>query len=390
MIDEKNYKFTYLLNNIFLIIFILAVSSFSLAKNLCKSDCEQTYKIITEDLSYPWGLAFLDETRIVVSERSGSLKLIDGESIQNLETGLQVSFSGQVGLLDIRKSPSYEQDQFLYLTYSKRKQGLSTTALVRFKIESNRITNIEEIFEALPYVGSSIHYGSRITFDESGHIFLTVGDRFNYTTASRIVDVFAADPQRLDNHLGKTIRLNLDGSIPKDNPFIGLPDALPEIFTYGHRNPQGIYYNLDDSQVYVVDHGPKGGDEINQLIEGRNYGWPVITYDKDYNNEKVGVGAQYSDMELPLYYWDPSVAPSSLLIYNGENSPNWQSSWFVTTLREKTLLRFTKSGSKFVEERLYQNEFGRIRKIETSPTGDLFLLTDGSEGSLIKILGKSR
>ena len=390
MIDEKNYKFTYLLNNIFLIIFILAVSSFSLAKNLCKSDCEQTYKIITEDLSYPWGLAFLDETRIVVSERSGSLKLIDGESIQNLETGLQVSFSGQVGLLDIRKSPSYEQDQFLYLTYSKRKQGLSTTALVRFKIESNRITNIEEIFEALPYVGSSIHYGSRITFDESGHIFLTVGDRFNYTTASRIVDVFAADLQRLDNHLGKTIRLNLDGSISKDNPFIGLPDALPEIFTYGHRNPQGIYYNLDDSQVYVVDHGPKGGDEINQLIEGRNYGWPVITYDKDYNNEKVGVGAQYSDMELPLYYWDPSVAPSSLLIYNGENYPNWQSSWFVTTLREKTLLRFTKSGSKFVEERLYQNEFGRIRKIETSPTGDLFLLTDGSEGSLIKILGKSR
>ena len=387
---KKNYKFTHLLNNIFLIIFILAVSSFSLAKNLCKSDCEQTYKIITEDLSYPWGLAFLDETRIVVSERSGSLKLIDGESIQNLETGLQVSFSGQVGLLDIRKSPSYEQDQFLYLTYSKRKQGLSTTALVRFKIESNRITNIEEIFEALPYVGSSIHYCSRITFDESGHIFLTVGDRFNYTTASRIVDVFAADPQRLDNHLGKTIRLNLDGSILKDNSFIGLPNALPEIFTYGHRNPQGIYYNLDDSQVYVVDHGPKGGDEINQLIEGRNYGWPVITYGKDYNNEKVGVGAQYSDMELPLYYWDPSVAPSSLLIYNGENYPNWQSSWFVTTLREKTLLRFTKSGSKFVEERLYQNEFGRIRKIETSPTGDLFLLTDGSKGSLIKILGKSR
>ena len=388
---KKNYKSTYLLNNIFFtVIFILAVSSFSLAKNLCKSDCEQTYEIITDDLSYPWGLAFLDETRIVVSERSGSLKLIDGESIQNLETGLQVSFSGQGGLLDIRKSPSYEQDQFLYLTYSKRKQGLSTTALVRFKIESNRITNIEEIFEALPYVGSSIHYGSRITFDESGHIFLTVGDRFNYTTASRIVDVFAADPQRLDNHLGKTIRLNLDGSIPKDNPFVGLSDALPEIFTYGHRNPQGIYYNLDDSQVYVVDHGPKGGDEINQLIEGRNYGWPVITYGKDYNNEKVGVGAQYSDMEPPLYYWDPSVAPSSLLIYNGENYPNWQSSWFVTTLREKTLLRFTKSGSKFVEERLYQNEFGRIRKIETSPTGDLFLLTDGSKGSLIKILGKSR
>ena len=369
---------------------MLVVPSFSLAKNLCKSDCEPNYEIITDDLSYPWGLAFLDETRIVVSERSGSLKLIDGESIQNLETGLQVSFSGQVGPLDIRKSPSYEQNQFLYLTYSKRKQGLSTTALVRFKIESNRITNIEEIFEALPYVGSSIHYGSRITFDESGHIFLTVGDRFNYTTASRIVDVFAADPQRLDNHLGKTVRLNLDGSIPKDNPFVGLSDALPEIFTYGHRNPQGIYYNSDDSQVYVVDHGPKGGDEINQLIGGGNYGWPVITYGKDYNNEKVGVGAQYLDMEPPLYYWDPSVAPSSLLIYNGENYPNWQSSWFVTTLREKTLLRFTKSGSKFVEERLYQNEFGRIRKIETSPTGDLFLLTDGGKGSLIKILGKSR
>ncbi len=387
---KKNYRSKYLLNNIFLTILILAAPSFSLAKNLCESNCEPDYEIITDDLSYPWGLAFLDETRIVVSERSGSLKLIDGESIQNLETGLQVSFSGQGGLLDIRKSPSYEQDQFLYLTYSKRKQGLSTTALVRFKIESNRITNIEEIFEALPYVGSSIHYGSRITFDESGHIFLTVGDRFNYTTASRIVDVFAADPQRLDNHLGKTIRLNLDGSIPKDNPFVGLSDALPEIFTYGHRNPQGIYYNSDDSQVYVVDHGPKGGDEINQLIGGRNYGWPVITYGKDYNNGKVGVGTQYSGMEPPLYYWDPSVAPSSLLIYNGKNYPNWQSSWFVTTLREKTLLRFTKSGSKFVEERLYQNEFGRIRKIETSPTGDLFLLTDGGRGSLIKILGKSR
>ena len=386
----RNYSIEYVSNIIFFIIILLTVPSLSLAKYLCKSDCEPNYEIITNDLNYPWGFAFLDETRILISERSGLLKLIDGKLIQNIETRLQVNFSGQGGLLDIKKSPKYDQDKYLYLTYSKRKEGLSTTALVRFKFESNRIVNVEELFEALPYVGSNIHYGSRITFDEAGHLLLTVGDRFNYTTASRIADVFTADPQRLDNHLGKTIRLNLDGTTPKDNPFLGLAGALPEIFTYGHRNPQGIYHNSVDGQVYIVDHGPKGGDEINQLIAGKNYGWPVVTYGKDYNDEKVGVGSRYSDTEEPLHYWDPSVAPSSLLIYSGANYQNWKNSWFVTTLRERTLIRLVKIENQLIEERLYQNEFGRIRKIEASPTGDLFLLTDGVEGNLIKILGSSR
>ena len=386
----RNHQFEQPLNIILLLIVLIIIPSLGSAKNLCESNCEPDYEIITNDLSYPWGLTFLDETRILISERSGLLKLIDGESIQNIETGLQLSFAGQGGLLDIKKSPNYDQDQRLYLTYSKRRKGLSTTALIRFKIESNTITNVEEIFEALPYVGSNIHYGSRITFDESGHLLLTVGDRFNYSTASRIVDVFAADPQRLDNHLGKTIRLNLDGTTPKDNPFLGSAGALPEIFTYGHRNPQGIYYNSTDGQVYIVDHGPKGGDEINQLIAGKNYGWPVTTYGKDYNDERVGVGSRYAGIEEPLHYWDPSVAPSSLLIYGGENYQNWKNSWFVTTLRERTLIRFVRRENQLIEERLYQNEFGRIRKIEASPTGDLFLLTDGGKGSLVKILGSSR
>ena len=386
----RNYRIEYVSNIIFFIIILLTVPSLSLAKYLCESDCEPNYEIITNDLNYPWGFAFLDETRILISERSGLLKLIDGKLIQNIETRLQVNFSGQGGLLDIKKSPNYDRDKYLYLTYSKRKKGLSTTALIRFNIESNRIANVEELFEALPYVRSNIHYGSRITFDEAGHLLLTVGDRFNYTTASRIADVFTADPQRLDNHLGKTIRLNLDGTTPKDNPFLGSAGALPEIFTYGHRNPQGIYHNSVDGQVYIVDHGPKGGDEINQLIAGKNYGWPVVTYGKDYNDEKVGVGSRYSDTEEPLHYWDPSVAPSSLLIYSGENYQNWKNSWFVTTLRERTLIRLVKIENQLIEERLYQNEFGRIRKIEASPTGDLFLLTDGVEGNLIKILGSSR
>ena len=386
----RNYSIEYVSNIIFFIIILLTVPSLSLAKYLCESDCEPNYEIITNDLNYPWGFAFLDETRILISERSGLLKLIDGKLIQNVETRLQVNFSGQGGLLDIKKSPNYDQDKYLYLTYSKRKKGLSTTALIRFNIGSNMIVNVEELFEALPYVGSNIHYGSRITFDEAGHLLLTVGDRFNYTTASRIADVFKADPQRLDNHLGKTIRLNLDGTTPKDNPFLGLAGALPEIFTYGHRNPQGIYHNSVDGQVYIVDHGPKGGDEINQLIAGKNYGWPVVTYGKDYNDEKVGVGSRYSDTEEPLHYWDPSVAPSSLLIYSGANYQNWKNSWFVTTLRERTLIRLVKIENQLIEERLYQNEFGRIRKIEASPTGDLFLLTDGVEGNLIKILGSNR
>ncbi len=385
----RNYSIEYVSNIIFFIIILLTVPSLSLAKYLCESDCEPNYEIITNDLNYPWGFAFLDETRILISERSGLLKLIDGKLIQNIETRLQVNFSGQGGLLDIKKSPKYDQDKYLCLTYSKRKKGLSTTALIRFNIGSNMIVNVEELFEALPYVRSNIHYGSRITFDEAGHLLLTVGDRLNYTTASRIADVFKADPQRLDNHLGKTIRLNLDGTTPKDNPFLGLAGALPEIFTYGHRNPQGIYHNSVDGQVYIVDHGPKGGDEINQLIAGKNYGWPVVTYGKDYNDEKVGVGSRYSDTEEPLHYWDPSVAPSSLLIYSGANYQNLKNSWFVTTLRERTLIRLVKIENQLVEERLYQNEFGRIRKIEASPTGDLFLLTDGVEGNLIKILGQS-
>ena len=345
------------------------------------------YETIISDLNHPWGLAFLSEEEILITERNGDLKFLKSAKLKTIELDLEVNSKGQGGLLDIKLSPNYEKDEYIYLTYSKRiGENLSTTSLVRFRLKEEKVVDMEEIFEALPYVASSYHYGSRIAFDNKENIYITVGDRFNYTTASEIGDPYLSDPQKLNNHLGKIIRLKLDGSIPEDNPFLAEENAYPEVFTLGHRNPQGIAYNLATNQLFIADHGPQGGDEINELFSGRNYGWPVITYGKDYNDQKVGLGTAQNGMEQPLHYWDPSVAPSSLLIYSGNKYSAKDGELFVTSLKNKTLFKVSLVEKKITVNEFYKNEFGRIRNIEISPGGVLYLITDDNNGSIIKLL----
>ena len=345
------------------------------------------YETIISDLNHPWGLAFLSEEEILITERNGDLKFLKSAKLKTIELDLEVNSKGQGGLLDIKLSPNYEKDEYIYLTYSKRiGENLSTTSLVRFRLKEEKVVDMEEIFEALPYVASSYHYGSRIAFDNKENIYITVGDRFNYTTASEIGDPHLSDPQKLNNHLGKIIRLKLDGSIPEDNPFLAEKNAYPEVFTFGHRNPQGIAYSLATNQLFIADHGPQGGDEVNELFAGRNYGWPVITYGKDYNDQKVGLGTAQNGMEQPLHYWDPSVAPSSLLIYSGNKYGAEDGELFVTSLKNKTLFKVSLVEKKITVNEFYKNEFGRIRNIEISPGGVLYLITDDNNGSIIKLL----
>ena len=345
------------------------------------------YETIISDLNHPWGLAFLSEEEILITERNGDLKFLKSAKLKTIELDLEVNSRGQGGLLDIKLSPNYEKDEYIYLTYSKRiSENLSTTSLVRFRLKEEKVVDMEEIFEALPYVASSYHYGSRIAFDNKENIYITVGDRFNYTTASEIGDPYLSDPQKLNNHLGKIIRLKLDGSIPEDNPFLAEENAYPEVFTLGHRNPQGIAYNPATNQLFIADHGPQGGDEVNELFAGRNYGWPVITYGKDYNDQKVGLGTAQNGMEQPLHYWDPSVAPSSLLIYSGNKYSAKDGELFVTSLKNKTLFKVSLVEKKITVNGFYKNEFGRIRNIEISPGGVLYLITDDNNGSIIKLL----
>ena len=345
------------------------------------------YEIIISELNHPWGLAFLSEEEILITERNGDLKFLKSAKLKTIELDLEVNSKGQGGLLDIKLSPNYEKDEYIYLTYSKKiGENLSTTSLVRFRLKEEKVVDMEEIFEALPYVASSYHYGSRIAFDNKENIYITVGDRFNYTTASEISDPYLSDPQKLNNHLGKIIRLKLDGSIPEDNPFLAEENAYPEVFTLGHRNPQGIAYNLATNQLFIADHGPQGGDEVNELFAGKNYGWPVITYGKDYNDQKVGLGTAQNGMEQPLHYWDPSVAPSSLLIYSGNKYGAKDGELFVTSLKNKTLFKVSLAEKQIAVNEFYKNEFGRIRNIEISPGGVLYLITDDNNGSIIKLL----
>lgn len=346
-----------------------------------------TAETVLSGFNHPWGMALIDEDTWLITERNGDLLLIENSVSKKLNHNLNVRYGGQGGLLDIRVAPDFEQSGFIYLTYSKRgNNNTSTLALVRFKLDGTEVQEMEELFEALPYHGSSLHYGSRIAFDENGHVFVSLGDRFHYGAASSLSDANQSYPQDLDKHWGKIIRLNLDGSIPADNPFVNQSEALPEIYSYGHRNPQGIAFDKSTQQLFVNEHGAQGGDEINLISAGNNYGWPVITYGRDYNGQTIGEGTSKAGMEQPLLFFDPSVAPSSHLIYTGTVYPDWTGHHFMATLANERLFRLTWDGTNLTQqETLYRNSLGRIRHITQSPGGFIYLLIDSDQGAIVKL-----
>ena len=343
---------------------------------------------IVKGLYHPWSIAFLPGGRMIVTERRGTMRIVEGGKLidKPIEGLPLVAEHGQGGLMDVVLHPKYAENGWIYWTYNAGMPGEYGTELARGKLggtrESPMMTNVEVLFKMQPKSAAGLHFGSRIVFDRQGYLFITLGDRGDSPAKGA-----AQRAQQLDDHAGKSIRLHDDGRVPADNPFVKTPGARPEIFTFGNRNMQGAALHPETGRVWAHEHGPQGGDEINILVAGSNYGWPVITYGANYGSgTKIGEGTSKEGMVSPLYYWVPSIAPSGMVFYTGNNFPKWKGNLFVGALAKTALVRLTLNGDKVVsEERLFDGKLGRIRDVRQGPDGNLYLLTDAVEGELIRI-----
>ena len=347
------------------------------ARIVSQSNPEFSVEQLASGLGVPWGMAFLSKNELILTERQGSIKVLNLGSlnITTLNGSPDVLVNGQGGMLDVARGPDYATDGWLYFTYSKDTAAGVVTTLARAKRDENRLTKWQDLLISNSATGTGRHFGSRIAFDESGHVFFGIGDRGERGNA-----------QNLRNHAGAIMRLRLDGSIPDDNPFTGSHPALPEIWSYGHRNPQGLFYDTNKRQLWSIEHGPRGGDEINLIQKGRNYGWPVISYGKEYwGPVSVGEGTEKAGMEQPVKVYIPSIAPGSLIVYSGQTFPQWQGSLFSGALKLQHINRVTISpdNKAIAEERLLGGLNERIRALVQSPEGWIYFSTDS--GKIMRI-----
>ncbi|NKB47943.1 MAG: PQQ-dependent sugar dehydrogenase [Alphaproteobacteria bacterium] len=332
---------------------------------------------VANGLAHPWALAFLPDGRMLVSERSGRLRVIvDGRLQAAPISGTPKVFArNQGGLLDVVPHPDYAQNGWIYFSYAAESVSGAHTAVARARLDGNRLVNLEILFKANNLSGGGVHFGSRLAFDSDGKLYVTVGERGDLDRA-----------QELDSHNGTTVRLNDDGSVPEDNPFLKTAGALPEIFSYGHRNPQGMARHPDTGAVWLHEHGPQGGDEINIVSAGINYGWPVITYGRSYTGFSIGEGSSKPGLAQPILHWTPSIAPSGMAFYTGDKFPAWRGNLFVGSLKFRHLVRLELDGERVVrQERLLEGAFGRVRDVRQGPDGFLYILTDESDGALIRL-----
>jgi len=340
---------------------------------------QATFELVTvaTGLDHPWGMAFLPDGAMLITERSGQLRLLrDGELASAPIAGVpEVAASGQGGLLDIALHPDFASNRLVYLSYAGPGADSAATTVARARLGEGALEDLEVIFRAVPDIRSSKHFGSRLVFDPDGFLYVTAGERGQ-----------GARAQDLAQHPGSVLRLNDDGSVPDDNPFVGQAGALPEIYAWGHRNPQGMAVHPETGAVWTQEHGPRGGDEVNIERPGANYGWLVITHGIDYSGAPVGEGTHKEGMEQPVHYWVPSIAPSGMAFYEGDAFPEWQGDLFVGALKDQLLARLELDGERVVgEERLLENAIGRIRDVEVGPDGFLYLLTDESDGGLYRL-----
>ena len=335
--------------------------------------------VVASGLDHPWAVGFLPSGDILVTERSGELRLIKKGGLQDaVVEGLpEISAKNdQGGLLDIALDPAFDQNGRLCLSYVAKDEGGRGTEIGCGIFHDDRLDDFDVIFRAEPKNKSGRHFGCRLLFAD-GYLYATLGDRGNRPQA-----------QDRGTHPGSVVRLMADGTIPPDNPFIGNSAYQSEVYTYGNRNPQGLAQDLTSGLIWMHEHGPRGGDELNLLIAGANYGWPVISYGKEYFLPKaVGEGTHKSGMEQPVHYWTPSIAPSGMAFYSGPDFPGWQGSLFLGSLKFQELVRLELDHGRVVaEERLLTGEFGRIRDVRQGPGGALYLLTDAAEGQLLKLV----
>lgn len=350
---------------------------------------EHHYRVVkvVDSLMNPWSMAFLPNGDMLVTERPGRLRIVrKGKLLPNPVEGVPTVYArGQGGLLDVVPHPNFAANKLLYITYSKpfadTMQG-ATTAVIRGKFENDRLTGIEEILQAAT-VGRTGHYGSRLAFDKNGFLFITVGDRM----APPSGDLATHPAQDLTNHHGKIIRLHDDGKVPSDNPFTSRPGAKPEIWTYGHRNMQALAVHPVTGDVWATEHGPQGGDELNLIRPGSNYGWPVIGFGVNYRTgSAIHTGTHQQGMEQPVQIWVPSIGISGMLFYTGDKFPAWKNSLFLGGLVGEQLVRVTLDGQRSEVADILVRRQGRIRDVRQGPDGFIYLAIDSREGKPTPIL----
>jgi glucose/arabinose dehydrogenase len=334
---------------------------------------------VAKGLEHPWSVAFLPDGRMLVTERPGRLNLVDSRGKLVRIAGLPaIAAGGQGGLLDVALAPDFATSRRIVFSFTEpRGQANGTSvAVARLSANAERIDDVKVIFRQEPSYANAMHFGGRLVFARDGTLFITLGERF------ALMD----QAQNLSNHLGKIVRINLDGSVPRDNPFVGQSDKKPEIWSYGHRNVQAAAIHPQTGALWTVEHGAKGGDEINIPQAGKNYGWPVIAYGKHYSGAKIGLGTAAQGMEQPIYVWDPSIAPSGMVFVTSDRYPQWKGQLLVGALAGEIVSRLTLDGTRIVtEERMLNNLQERIRDVRQAPDGFIYLLTDSPQGRLLRL-----
>jgi glucose/arabinose dehydrogenase len=341
---------------------------------------------VVSGLEHPWALAFLPGGDMLVTERPGRLRIVrSGRLLPEPVAGVPaVRARGQGGLLDVVAHPDFASNRLIYLSFSKPDASgrQATTAVVRGRLENDRLTNVEEIFEARAWSSGGNHFGSRLAFDGNGYLFITVGDRGAGPNTGTLEQHPAQD---LGNHQGTVIRLHDDGRVPADNPFVSRAGALPEIWSYGHRNLQGLAFHPETGDLWENEHGPQGGDELNLIRPGRNYGWPVIGFGRQYGGSVLHRTTALSGMEQPVHYWVPSIATSGLIVYTGDRFPAWRGNVFVGGLAGQQLARLTLAGQRVAGEETLLLRQGRIRDIRQGPDGLIYLVFDAQGARVTSI-----
>ncbi len=332
-------------------------------------------------LGNPWAVAFLPDGRFLVTERGGALRVAtaDGKVSAPLAGLPAISVGGQCGLLDVAVDPQFATNQRIFFTFAEPGEGGNSTAVARARLVNDKLEDVRTIFSQKPKISSRNHCGSRIVFDRSGHLLVGLGDRFSGKD----------EAQNPANHIGKVIRIDADGKAPSDNPFAGNAGAAPEVYSLGHRNIQGAALHPATGELWAVEHGPQGGDELNRVRAGLNYGWPLVTYGRNYGTgTRIGEEGPKAGFEQPLRHWVPtSVAPSGLAFVTSDRYPSWKGSLFMGTLRGQALVRLTLQGNTVTgEERLLENLNARIRDVRQGPDGWLYVLTEGDNGQLLRVL----
>jgi aldose sugar dehydrogenase len=357
---------------------ILLLPAAASAQTFKSSAGPLSVETVVGGLVNPWALAFLPDGRMLVTEKPGRIRIAtpDGKLTAPLAGVPKVAASGQGGMLDIAVDRDFAKNQTIYFCYAESGDGGSRTALARARLDPDKLEDVKPIFRQEPAVSTGRHFGCRIVQGRDGHLFLTMGDRGDHSD----------EAQNLRSHIGKIVRIATDGSVPKDNPFVGRKDAKPEIFSYGNRNVQGAALHPVTGKLWANEHGPRGGDELNIIEAGKNYGWPVIGYGVDYSGAKIHEGTAKPGMEQPVRHWTPSFAPSGMAFMTGKLFPKWEGSAFIGALRGQMVLRVALDGEKATgDERILEGLRERIRDVRTGPDGALYLLTDNSAGRILKV-----